>query len=145
MPNGFGKRRHGDDEECGCQGFVSDCERVGLPWHQWLASAVSSARRRGCSKATSAEAEQAATEALTLGTAAGFPDDAFTFFGAQLIVVNWMQGRLHEMTPLIQQATKDAPGARLFRPVLACGTGFDGAPRGSATATSTRNSPTTCR
>jgi hypothetical protein len=40
-------------------------------------------------------AEQSATEALTLGTAAGYPDDAALIHGGQLFVVRWMQGRLH--------------------------------------------------
>ena len=105
--------------------FVADCERVGLPINAWQI-AYHSARRRML-EGDLGGAEQAATEALTLGTAAGFPDDALTFFGAQLMVLNWMQGRLHEMTPLIEQAAKDAPALDIFRPVLACARSFDGA------------------
>ena len=62
-------------------------------------------------------AEEAANEALTLGTASGQPD-AFSYYGAQLVGVRNKQGRAHELIPVIQQAVEDNPGLPAFRAAL---------------------------
>ena len=77
------------------------------------------------SMATLDAAEQAATEALTVGTAAGYPDDALTVYGGQIFTVRWMQGRLGEMVPLIEEAMRDNPGLRIFHATLAAAMSFD--------------------
>ena len=54
-------------------------------------------------------AEQAVTEALTLGTAAGYPEARPVSTAAQLMSLRWMQGRLHEMVPRIVQTRARQP------------------------------------
>ena len=65
-------------------------------------------------------AEEATNEAFALGRTSGQPD-ALAFYGVQMINVRWMQGRLHELDSLIDQAVEDNPGIPAFRavPVLA--------------------------
>ncbi len=97
--------------------FVSDSERIGQPFNRWQL-AYHAGRQRALDGDLDA-AEQAATESVALGAAAGHADDAFTFYGAQLMSLSWMQGRIHEMVELIEGAAKDNPGLGIFRPVLA--------------------------
>ena len=87
--------------------FTSECERIGQPFNHWQ---IAYHQAWLCVLEGDLEAaEQAATDALTLGIAAGQPD-AFAFYGAQLVSVRHKQGRLHEVVPLIEQAVNDNPG-----------------------------------
>ena len=52
----------------------SEAERIGQPLHRWLIA--STARGSWMLEGDLAAAEQSATDALTLGTDAGYPDDA---------------------------------------------------------------------
>jgi tetratricopeptide (TPR) repeat protein len=63
------------------------------------------------------EAERLAEAALTYGTETGQPD-AFTTYGAQLLNIRYLQGRIHELVPLIEQAVANSPGLPVFRAVL---------------------------
>ena len=67
-----------------------------------------------------AESEEVATQALQFGTDAGQPD-AMSAFGMQLLTLRWMQGRLSEMVPLIEQTLVDIPGVVAMRSGLALG------------------------
>ena len=102
--------------------FESESERIGQPFNRWHVT-VDRAWQRLLDGDLDA-AEQTATEALTLGTSAGQPD-AVTFYGAQLIGLRWMQGRLHEMVPLIEQAAHDNPGLQAFRAGLVWAKSYD--------------------
>jgi DNA-binding SARP family transcriptional activator len=102
--------------------FESESARIGQPqnWWQIAYNRASQSMLKGDLDA----AEQAANEAVTLGTAAGFPEDAFTFFAAQLVALRWMQGRADEMVPLVEQALQDNPGLEIYRAVLAFAKSF---------------------
>ena len=93
--------------------FTSESERIGQPFHLWHR-----AYHRALQWMLDGEpeaAEQATSDALELGIAAGQPD-AFSYYGAQLTGVRRMQGRLDELIPLIEQAVKDNPGLPAFEP-----------------------------
>ena len=95
--------------------FLSESDRTGQPLNEWLV-----ANTRGWLRMLDGDldaAEWAIADALALGTAAGQPD-ALSYFGAQLLGVRQMQGRVHEMVPLIEQAVKDNPGIPGFRAAL---------------------------
>ena len=101
----------------------SEWERIGQPHHRWLI-AVHGARQ-SMLEGDLAAAEQSATDALTLGTEAGYPDDAVTFYGSQLMALRWMQGRSHEMIPLIEAVAHDNPDVHGFRAILAASRSLD--------------------
>ncbi len=104
--------------------FTSEAERIGQPFNHWQ---VAFHRAwKGVLEGDLEAAEEAATDALTLGTEAGQPD-AFAYYGAQLISVRHKQGRLHEVVPLIEQAVKDNPGLPAFRAVLVWAKSHDAA------------------
>lgn len=105
--------------------FASESERIGQPPNRWLI--VYHRAWQQMLEGDLDAAEQLATEALTLGTTAGYPDDAVTTYGAQLMSLRWMQGRLHEMVPLIEQVAHDNPGLQIFRAALASAKSFDDA------------------
>jgi hypothetical protein len=63
--------------------------------------------------------------ALELGTASGQPD-ALTIYSGQLANIRYLQGRLDELVPLIEQAVVDAPGLAAYRAVLAMACGRSG-------------------
>ena len=92
-------------------------------------------RGSGCSKATSTAAEQAATEALTLGTAAGYPGRRVHGLRrpAHRPCAGCRAGS-HEMVPLIEQAVHDNPGLQIFRATLAFAKSFDESRRRGAPA-----------
>jgi len=71
-------------------------------------------------------AERLAGEIVTLGEQIGQTDVA-SFFGAYLANIRYHQGRLHELTPQIEQAIVDSPGLPAYRAVLAdaCARGGD--------------------
>jgi tetratricopeptide (TPR) repeat protein len=63
------------------------------------------------------EAERLAEAALTYGSETGQPD-AFGIYGPQLVNIRYLQGRLHELVPLIQEAVANSPGLPVYRAVL---------------------------
>jgi hypothetical protein len=71
------------------------------------------------------QAEQLNDAALELGTASGQPD-AMTIFSGQFTNIRYLQGRLDELIPLIEQAIVDAPGLPVYRAVLAMACGRSG-------------------
>ena len=95
--------------------YASETERIDQPWDRWHLATMWALRHliRGDPVA----AEEAVNSALDLGLASGQPD-ALAYFGAQLVNVRLMQGRLHELVPLIEQAVQDNPGLPAFRAVL---------------------------
>jgi hypothetical protein len=108
-----------------CAIFESESERIGQPLNRWQI-----AYHRACRHTLEGDldiAEQLATDALTLGTAAGYPDDAFTIYGGQLFTLRWMQGRLNEVLPVVKQAVSDNPLLQIFRATLAFAKGLDDA------------------
>ena len=121
--------------------FESECDRIGQPLNRWQIAYHSLPRML---EGEPGLAEQSATDALTLGTAAGFPEDAMTFYGSQLMVVRWMQGRMHEMTSLIEEVTQAPPRSTSSVPCspLRRATGVLTTRCGSC---STARSPTACR
>jgi tetratricopeptide (TPR) repeat protein len=60
--------------------------------------------------------------AFTLGTESGQPD-AMTIYSGQFTNISYLQGRLDELIPLIEQAMLDAPGLPVYRAVLAMALG----------------------
>jgi hypothetical protein len=64
------------------------------------------------------QAERLNDAALELGTASGQPD-AMTIFSGQFTNIRYLQGRLDELIPLIEQAVVDAPGLPVYQAVLA--------------------------
>ena len=62
-------------------------------------------------------AERCAADALTIGLERGLRD-AWSTYGAQLIVVRWQQGRLGELVELAEQAAAENPGVPAFRAAL---------------------------
>jgi tetratricopeptide (TPR) repeat protein len=70
-------------------------------------------------------AERLNDTALELGTASGQPD-AMTIYSGQFTNIRYLQGRLDELIPLIEQAIVDAPGLPVYRAVLAMACGRSG-------------------
>jgi DNA-binding SARP family transcriptional activator len=105
--------------------FESDSEQIGQPLNRWQI-----AYHRACERMLEGDldvAEQLAVDALTLGTTAGYPDDAMTIFGGQLFTLRWMQGRLSEVVPVVEQAVNDNPLLQIFRATLAFAKSLDDA------------------
>jgi tetratricopeptide (TPR) repeat protein len=102
--------------------FEWESERIGQPVNQWALANHQTWRRmlEGDLEA----AEQTASQALTLGIETGQPD-ALTFYGAELMILRWMQGRLQEILPLIEQAATDNPGLPAFRAAVAWAKSYD--------------------
>jgi tetratricopeptide (TPR) repeat protein len=98
--------------------YASEVDRVGQPLFDW--TLAYNRVWRYTLEGDLVAAEAAVNEAFALGTMTGQPD-ALAFYGVQLINVRWMQGRLHELDSLIEQAVQDNPGLPAFRavPVLA--------------------------
>ena len=91
-------------------------EQLDQPFLNWV-HALQTATR-ALIAGDSGRAEQAATEALQIGTDGGEPD-AFIVFGAQTIMVNLWRGTLGGLVPLIKQVIADNPGLPVFVAVLA--------------------------
>jgi tetratricopeptide (TPR) repeat protein len=102
--------------------YAAEVERTGQPYQQWALAFYRA--MRSVLEGDPATTEEAANDALTLGTASGQPD-AFAYYGAQLTNVRWMQGRAHELIPLIEQAVKDNPGLPAFRAGLVWAKSYD--------------------
>jgi len=95
--------------------FASESERIGQPFNHW--DLAFNRTLRCALEGDLVAAEEAADEALTLGTATGQPD-ALAIYGAQLVDVRGKQGRVHELVPLIEQAVQNNPGLPAFRAAL---------------------------
>jgi predicted ATPase/class 3 adenylate cyclase len=102
--------------------FEFEAARIGQPFNRWQIAYHATWQR--ILEGDLAAAEDTATQALTLGAAAGY-EDAVTVYGAQLINLRSLQGRLHEVVPLIEQATLDNPGLPAFRAALTWAKCFD--------------------
>ena len=120
--------------------FETESERIGQPLNRW--QVVYHWAWQAMLAGDIGAAEQHATDALDLGTAAGYPDDAGTIYGAQLLGLRGMQGRLREMAPLIESLVRDNPGLHTFRATLASSQALK-IPELRRAAGSTRSSPTT--
>ena len=101
----------------------TEAERIGQPIYRWIIEYHDALDWLLAGDLDAAE--RAMTDALTLGAEAGYPEDAVTIYGPQLMTLRWMQGRFHEMLPLIEQAASDSPELEIFRAALAVARIFD--------------------
>jgi tetratricopeptide (TPR) repeat protein len=87
-------------------------EKLGQPSVLWVASFGDAllALLHGDTE----EAEQLATAALEMGTASGQPD-AFAFYGVQLMITRYEQGRMGELVSLIADAADQNPSIPTYR------------------------------
>jgi class 3 adenylate cyclase/tetratricopeptide (TPR) repeat protein len=83
-------------------------ERVDQPVLRWMTTWTDAARAAFAGSID--EAETLAQSAAQLGVAAGQPDALTIFFGAQLVLIRYEQGRLGEIVDLMRQAAEDNPG-----------------------------------
>ncbi len=95
---------------------LSLTEQLNLPVMRWLTTCAEGARSFVDGDLVRAEAT--ASEALELGLASGQPD-ALSYYGAQLLTIRAMQGRLGELESLIRQQADANPGIPSFRVALA--------------------------
>jgi tetratricopeptide (TPR) repeat protein len=89
---------------------------LGQPHQRWAAT-IDFAWRT-LLRGNLAEAERLATEAYEIGTATG-QQDALVYYAGQLFAIRWDQGRLGELTPVIEQAAAQNPGIPAFNASLA--------------------------
>jgi class 3 adenylate cyclase/tetratricopeptide (TPR) repeat protein len=91
-------------------------ERVGDPYLRWVATFYRATHEavRGHPQ----RSESFATRALEIGLESNQPD-AFTFYGAQLLIVRQLQGREDEIVDLVADAAAQNPGLPVFRLILA--------------------------
>ncbi len=101
----------------------TEAERIGQPIYRWIIEYHDALDWLLIGDLDAAE--RAMTDALTLGAEAGYPEDAVTIYGPQLMTLRWMQGRFHETLPLIEQAASDSPELEIFRAALAVARIFD--------------------
>jgi DNA-binding SARP family transcriptional activator/tetratricopeptide (TPR) repeat protein len=101
----------------------AEAERIGQPIYRWIIEYHDALDWLLAGDLDAAE--RAMTDALTLGAEAGYPEDAVTIYGPQLMTLRWMQGRYHDMLPLIEQAASDSPDLEIFRAALAVARIFD--------------------
>jgi hypothetical protein len=102
--------------------YAAEVERTGQPYQQWALAFYRA--MRSVLEGDPATTEEAANDALTLGMTSGQPD-ALAYYGAQLTNVRWMQGRAHELVPLLEQAVEDNPGLPAFRAALVWAKSYD--------------------
>lgn len=76
-------------------------------------------------------AEALNDSALELGVSSGQPD-ALTIYGGQLANIRYLQGRLDDLIPLVEQAMVDAPALSVYRAVLALACARSGQARRAA-------------
>jgi hypothetical protein len=91
---------------------AEEARRIGSPLLTW-----EDMQHRAASEILAgdlAAAERTAAAAFELGTSLG-QADAFVIFGGQLHVIRWMQGRLDEILPIIEDGTAANPGIEVFR------------------------------
>jgi DNA-binding SARP family transcriptional activator/tetratricopeptide (TPR) repeat protein len=101
----------------------AEAERIGQPIYPWVIEYHDALDWMIAGDLDAAE--QASTNALTLGAEAGYPEDAVTIYGGQLMTLRWMQGRVHDMLPLIEEAASHSPDLKIFRAALALARVFD--------------------
>ena len=90
--------------------------RLGDPTADWLS--VCSVALRHTLLGRLEEAEMEAERAAALGQASGQPD-ALPFYASQIASIRWQQGRLGELTPLLDAALEHNPGLPGFRALVA--------------------------
>ena len=90
--------------------------RLGDPTADWLSACSVALRYTLLGKLEEAEAE--AERAAALGQASGQPD-ALPFYAGQIAAIRWQQGRLGELTPLLDAALEQNPGIPGFRGLVA--------------------------
>ncbi len=110
--------------------FDSVSERIGQPWNRWQI-AYHGAWQQALEGDLDA-AQQAATEGLALGTAAGQPDDALTIYRFQLMSLRYMQGRLNGRSRSLSQPPPMGPGLDIFRVTAAFVTSLGDSPERAA-------------
>ena len=93
-------------------------DHIGQPTYRWVAAVQASMAQAIAGDV--AGAEETATAALALGMEAG-QADAVGAFGMQLLTLRWMQGRLGEMVPLLEQTLEEMSGVAAVRAGLAMG------------------------
>ena len=103
---------------------VAEAAHTGQLTYQWMAAVMTAMDRAIAGDLT--ESEQTALRVLQFGMDAGQPD-ATGAFGMQLLTIRWMQGRLHEMVPLLEQTLAEVPGIAALRSGLAWGKTESGA------------------
>jgi tetratricopeptide (TPR) repeat protein len=91
-------------------------ERFPQPIIRWIYLYTASSRALFAGELD--QAEQLAGEALQVATDSGQPD-AMAIYGAGLVQVRWLQGRLGELVDLIAQTVEDNPTLPAFRIVYA--------------------------
>ncbi len=97
---------------------VAEAAHIGQPTYQWMAAVMTAMDRAIAGDLT--ESEQTALRALQFGMDAG-QSDATGAFGMQLLTIRFMQGRLNEMVPLLEQTLAEVPGIAALRSGLALG------------------------
>jgi class 3 adenylate cyclase len=99
---------------------TADCRRIsselGQPRRRWENAVQEAAVALACDRP--AVAEELATTALELGTAAGQPD-AFLWYAVQLTVARWQQGRDDELAELIAEQVAAMPAIPAWETTLA--------------------------
>jgi tetratricopeptide (TPR) repeat protein len=86
--------------------------RIPQPLVRWIYLYTASGRALFAGRLD--EAERLAGEALQVATDSGQPD-AMAIFGAALVQIRWLQGRVGELVDLIAQAVEDNPTLPGFR------------------------------
>ncbi|HEU5033512.1 MAG TPA: AAA family ATPase [Mycobacteriales bacterium] len=99
---------------------MAECRRIstelGQPRRRWETAVQEAAVALACE--WPAAAEQHATAALELGTAAGQPD-AFLWYAVQITIVRWQQGRDGELAPLLAEQVANMPSVPAWETTLA--------------------------
>jgi len=90
--------------------------RLALPGVEWHAATVEVAT--AFLDGDLGEADRRASGALELGLTSGQPD-AISYYGAQLVTIRAVQGRLGELEDLVRQQVETNPGIPAFRGALA--------------------------
>ncbi len=93
-----------------------EAEHIGQATYRWIAAV-----QRSCERALAGdlvEAEQDAGRAFQLGAQGGQPDAAGAF-GMQVLSLRWMQGRLAEVVPMVEQTSAALSGVPAMRGGLA--------------------------
>lgn len=66
------------------------------------------------------EAEAVAESAWNLGTQSGQPD-AFAIYASQHVCIQYHRGSVHELVPLLEQASEASPELQIYKPATALG------------------------
>ena len=101
-------------------------ERIGQPLNRWQI-AYHDVWQRALEGDLDA-AQDAATEGLALGAAAGQPDDALTIYRFQLMSLRYMQGRLRRKSRSLSTPPPTGPGLDIFRVTTAFVTSLGDSP-----------------